>query len=179
MERPRRICPFLGCLCPVHAVASFQASFIENTLRLLGRKEITVRHGATGTRLKAKTLLHPALAPELGTYQPEFADLSSPPEDAYDQLMWEQTSKRYSRAYFGRMKKCVVSSAFCGDEIPAAPWNPSGYCVGGSKARLRRGFFDVVQCFDRRPLRVISGDSFRFWESLTCGTVSLQVDFEH
>ena len=145
---------------------------------------IYVNYGASHpfehtTRLKAKTLLHPALAPVLETYQPAFADQSSPPDDPYDRLMWEQTSKRHSRVYFERMKSCLVSSAFCGDEIPAAPWNPSGYCVGGGKARLRRRFFDGVQALDPRPLRVISGDSFRFWESLACGTVPMQVDFEH
>jgi len=148
------------------------------------RRAIYVNYGASHTfehttRLKAKTLLHPALAPELDTYQPEFADLSSPPDDPYDRLMWEQTSKRHSRVYFERMKSCVVSSAFCGDEIPAAPWNPSGYCVGGGKARLQRRLFDLVQRVDPRPLRVISGDSFRFWESLACGTVPMHVDFEH
>lgn len=148
------------------------------------KRAIYVNYGASHpyehtTRLKAKTLLHPALAPELETYQPEFADLSAPPDDPYDRLMWEQTSKRHSRVYFERMKSCAVSSAFCGDEIPAAPWNPGGYCVGGGKARLRRKFFDLVQRFDRRPPRVISGDSFRFWESLACGTVPMQVDFEH
>jgi hypothetical protein len=148
------------------------------------KQAIYVNYGASHvfehtTRLKAKTLLHPALAPELETYQPEFADLSSPPEDSYDRLMWEQTSKRHSRVYFERMKSCLVSSAFCGDEIPAAPWNPAKYCVGGGRARLRRRFFDTVQKFDPRPLRVISGDSFRFWESMACGTVPMQVDFEH
>jgi len=148
------------------------------------RKAVYVNYGASHafehtTRLKAKTLLHPALAPELDTYQPEFADLSSSPEDPYDRLMWEQTSKRHSRVYFERMKSCLVSSAFCGDEIPAAPWNPANYCVGGGKARLRRRFFDSVQRVDPRPLRVISGDSFRFWESLACGTLPMQVDFEH
>jgi hypothetical protein len=51
--------------------------------------------------------------------------------------------------------------------------------VGGGRARLRRRFFDTVQKFDPKPLRVISGDSFRFWESLACGTVPMQVDFEH
>ena len=145
---------------------------------------IYVNYGASHpyehtTRLKAKMLLHPALAPELETYQPEFADLSSPPEDSYDRLMWEQTSKRHSRVYFERMKSCLVSSAFCGEEIPAAPWNPQSYCVGGGKARLRRRFFDWVQSIDPRPLRVISGDSFRFWESLACGTLPMQVDFQH
>jgi hypothetical protein len=148
------------------------------------RRAVYVNYGASHpyehtTRLKAKTLLHPALAPELETYQPEFADLSAPPADAYDRLMWEQTSKRHSRVYFERMKSCLVSSAFCGHEIPAAPWNPQNYCVGGGRARLRRRFFDLVQTIDPRPLRVISGDSFRFWESLACGTVPMQVDFEH
>jgi hypothetical protein len=148
------------------------------------RSAIYVNYGASHpfehtTRLKAKTLLHPALTPELETYQPPFAELSLPPEDPYDRLMWEQTSKRHSRVYFERMKSCLVSSAFCGDEIPAAPWNPQGYCVGGGKARLKRICFDAVQRFDPRPLRVISGDSFRFWESLACGTMPMQVDFEH
>ena len=93
--------------------------------------------------------------------------------------MWDQTSKRHSRVYFERMKSCLVSSAFCGDEIPAAPWNPSKYCVGGGKARFLRSCFDSIQSIDPRPLRVVSGDSFRFWESLACGTIPIQVDFEH
>lgn len=148
------------------------------------KRAIYVNYGASHafehtTRFKAKTLLHPALAPELETYQPEFADLSTPPDDPYDRLMWEQTSKRHSRVYFERMKSCAVSSAFCGDEIPAAPWNPAGYCVGGGKARLRRKFYDLVQRLGRRPMRLISGDSFRFWESLACGTVPFQADFDH
>jgi hypothetical protein len=176
---------------PPNAVA-WAIGLTNRTLRMAAsvpepserKRAIYVNYGASHafehtTRLKAKTLLHPALAPELETYQPEFADLSSPPEDPYDRLMWEQTSKRHSRVYFERMKSCLVSSAFCGDEIPAAPWNPAKYCVGGGKARLRRRFFDMVQRVDPRPLRVISGDSFRFWESLACGTVPMQVDFEY
>lgn len=148
------------------------------------KRAIYVNYGAShpyehSTRLQAKNRLHPLLAPELDVYRPEFADLSSPLADAYDRLMWEQTGKRHSRIYFERMKSCLVSSAFCGEEIPAAPWNPHAYCVGGGKARLRRGIFDTLQVLDPRPARVISGDSFRFWESLACGTVPMQVDFEH
>jgi hypothetical protein len=148
------------------------------------RRAIYVNYGAShhyehSTRRKAKMLLHPALAPELQTYEPPFADISSPPDDPYDRLMWEQTSKRHSRVYFERMKSCLVSSAFCGEEIPAAPWNPHWIKGGGRKARFGRALFRATQMFDPRPLRVISGDSFRFWESLACGTMPMQVDFEH
>lgn len=148
------------------------------------RSAIYVNYGAShhyehSTRRKAKTLLHPALAPELETYEPPFVDISSPPEDPYDRLMWEQTGKRHSRVYFERMKSCLVSSAFCGEEVPAAPWNPHWIKGGGRKARLGRKFFHFTQMLDPRPLRVISGDSFRFWESLACGTMPMQVDFEH
>jgi hypothetical protein len=148
------------------------------------RRAIYVNYGAShhyehSTRRKAKDLLHPALSPELETYAPPFVDISAPPADAYDRLMWEQTGKRHSRAYFERMKSCLVSSAFCGEEIPAAPWNPHWIRGGGLKARFGRKFFRAVQRFDPRPLRVVSGDSFRFWESLACGTVPMQVDFEH
>lgn len=148
------------------------------------RRAIYVNYGAShhyehSTRLKAKTLLHPALAPELETYEPPFVDISSAPEDPYDRLMWEQTGKRHSRVYFERMKSCLVSSAFCGEEIPSAPWNPHWIKGGGRKARFGRAFFGFTQVFDPRPLRVISGDSFRFWESLACGTMPMQVDFKH
>jgi len=148
------------------------------------RSAIYVNYGAShhyehSTRRKAKTLLHPALAPELDTYEPPFVDISSPPEDPYDRLMWEQTGKRHSRVYFERMKSCLVSSAFCGEEVPAAPWSPHWIKGGGRKARFGRAFFRFTQMFDPRPLRVISGDSFRFWESLACGTMPMQVDFDH
>ena len=148
------------------------------------RSAIYVNYGAShhyehSTRRKAKTLLHPALAPELQTYEPPFVDISSPPEDPYDRLMWEQTGKRHSRVYFERMKSCLISSAFCGEEAPAAPWNPHWIKGGGRKARFGRAFFRATQMFDPRPLRVISGDSFRFWESMACGTIPMQVDFEH
>jgi hypothetical protein len=33
--------------------------------------------------------------------------------------------------------------------------------------------------FGAMPLRAMCGDGFRFWESLACGTVPMQVDFEH
>jgi hypothetical protein len=148
------------------------------------RRAIYVNYGAShpyehSTRLQAKTRLHPMLAPEWETYQPEFADMAGAPGNPYDGLMWAQTGRRHSRVYFERMKSCQVSSAFCGEEIPAASWNPSGYCVGGGRARLRRRVFDFLDHFDPRPARVISGDSFRFWESLACSTVPMQVDFEH
>lgn len=145
---------------------------------------IYVNYGAShahehSTRRKAKKLLHPALAPELETYEPPFVDISAPPTDAYDRLMWEQTDRRHSRIYFARMKSCLVSSAFCGEEVPAAPWNPYWIRGGGRKARCGRALFRAMQMLDPRPPRVMSGDSFRFWESLACGTAPLQVDFEH
>ena len=107
-------------------------------------------------------------------------DLSTPPDDSYDALMWRQTGRRYSRAYYERLKHSQAVACFCGDMIPALPFqNAEQYLVGGGRARLRRALFELVDRFDSRPRRATQWDSFRFWEALAAGCATFNIDLDY
>lgn len=130
------------------------------------------------SRLAAVRHLHPALQTILPVYQPPFTDITEPPVDPYDRLMWTQTNGRHSRAYYERMMSVTACSAFCGEIIPPMPLRPEIYLVGGRWAQLWRSYYDALAWFDPRYPRAISCDSFRFWEALAAGTVAFNLDLE-
>jgi hypothetical protein len=106
-------------------------------------------------------------------------DLSVPPTDPYDHLMWEQTNHRHSRSYYERMKTSQAVSCFCGELIPPMPWaDPQKLMDGGNKARLMRAYYEFLGRLDPRPERIVQWDSWRFWETLGCGCVAFNVDLE-
>ena len=106
-------------------------------------------------------------------------DLSVEPTDPYDRLMWHQTNRRHCRAYYERLKDARAVSCFCGELIPPMPFRGlEHYMVGGNKARLKRAFFDLLARVDPRPERIISWDSWRFWESLAAGCLAFNLDLE-
>jgi len=107
-------------------------------------------------------------------------DLSQPPTDPYDLLMWRQTGGRFSRSYYDRIKASQAVACFCGELIPPAPFaNPECYLVGGNKARVRRAFYEALGLLDPRPRRAVQWDSFRFWETLAAGSAAINLDLEH
>jgi hypothetical protein len=102
-------------------------------------------------------------------------DLSAPPGDPYDWLMWEQTQHRHSRAYYERLKSAQAIVAFRGELIPPAPFHPR-YLVDGRRARFDRLLHDLLAHFDSRPPRLIQWDSWRFWEGLAAGCLVFNLD---
>jgi hypothetical protein len=121
-------------------------------------------------------------SPVLNTWlQPDTTrdDLSTPPADAYDRLMWEQTNHRHSRSYYDRLKNTQACACFCGDLIPPAPWrNPGQYLVGGNKAALKLRFWKTAALFDPRPERIVQWDSWRFWEAISAGCLAFNLDLD-
>jgi hypothetical protein len=105
-------------------------------------------------------------------------DLSQEPADPYDRLMWRQTIRRHSRAYYERLKGTVACAAFCGDLAPALPFDPNALLVGGRRARWKRFAWDAVSTLSGQPPRIIQWDSWRFWEALAAGCVPIHVDLE-
>lgn len=104
-------------------------------------------------------------------------DLRREPSNAYDALMWRQTGCRFSRSYYERLKNTQTIACFCGEMIPPMPFrNPECYLVGGNKAKLRRLLYELLGKLDRRPKRSVQWDSFRFWEALTAGCATFNVD---
>jgi hypothetical protein len=107
-------------------------------------------------------------------------NLQTPPTDPFDALMWRQTGRRFSRAYYERLKHSQAVACFCGDMIPAAPFaDPDRYLVGGGRARLRRILFEWFDRADPRPRRAMQWDSFRFWEALAAGCAVFNIDLDY
>jgi hypothetical protein len=148
------------------------------------RRAIFVSYNAShpfphGSRTAALEKLHPRLHEQLPAWQPPFVDIDRPPASEQEALMWRQTTGRHSPEYYQRLGSVMACSAFCGDLIPPMPfYHPECYLVGGNKAKLRRLFFETLAKFDPRPNRIVSCDSFRFWETLAAGTVAFNVDLE-
>lgn len=146
------------------------------------RREVLVNFGAS------HSFEHSARAeagpPFVRAAQAHFAindrrdDLKTPPADAYDRLMWEQTQHRHSRAYYERVKSAQAVVAFCGEFIPPAPFHPR-YLAGGGRARLSRRCYDALAHLDPRPPRLIQWDSWRFWEALAAGCLVFNLDLPH
>jgi hypothetical protein len=147
------------------------------------RKAIYVNYNASHSfmhtsRQRAIDVLHPRLAGLLEIYQPPFAELDSPPLDPQARLWWEQTNKRHSSEYYERLKTSQACSAFCGELLPPMPFSPRIFEVYGNKAELQKMFWRALGHVDPRPQRIISWDSFRFWETLASGAVAFHVDLE-
>lgn len=106
-------------------------------------------------------------------------DLSAPPTDPYEKLMWEQTGERYSASYYRRLGSSQSVACFCGELIPPMPWrDPQQYLVGGNKAKLKRAFFEALGWIDPRPLRSVQWDSFRAWEAWVAGCATINIDLD-
>lgn len=147
-------------------------------------RRLLVNFGAShpyghGTREVAARVFEPKIARLLPIDRTK-DDLSIPPSDPSDALLWRQTGHRFSRAYYDRLKDSQAVSCFCGDMIPAAPFaNPDQYLVGGRRAQLRRLLFEMADRIDPRPRRAIQWDSFRFWEALAAGCAVFNIDLAY
>lgn len=146
------------------------------------RPELLVNFGAShpyehSARARAGPPFIAAARPHF-TINDQRDDLKIPPADPYDLLMWEQTQRRHSRAYYGRLKTARAVVAFCGELIPPAPFHPR-YLVGGRQAKLKRALHDALAKFDPRPPRLIQWDSWRFWEALAAGCLVFNLDLPH
>ena len=146
------------------------------------KREVLINFGASHPY--AHTARTTAAPPFMAAAQGVFSlneqrdDLSVPPTDPYDLLMWRQTQHRHSRAYYERLKSAQAIAAFCGDIIPPAPFYPR-YLVGGGRARLSRRWYEALAKIDSRPSRLIQWDSWRFWEGLAAGCLVFNLDLAH
>ena len=147
------------------------------------RRSVLINFGASHhyphtSRLRAQAKLDPLLARHF-PLDATRDDLSIPPSDPLDRLMWEQTNRRHSPSYYDRLKQNQIVSCFCGELIPPMPWrNPQQYLVGGNKAKVKMAFFRLLAHLDPRPERIVQWDSWRFWESLAAGCVAINLDLE-
>jgi hypothetical protein len=146
-------------------------------------RSILINFGAShpyphGTRERAQATFEPLIGQLLPIDRTK-DDLNTQPTDPYDLVMWEQTGGRFSRSYYERLKRSQAVACFCGELIPPSPFrNPERYLVGGNRAKLRRAFYDFLGKLDPRPERSVQWDSFRFWEAVTAGCATFNLDLD-
>ncbi len=146
-------------------------------------KRMLVNFGAShpyphGTREMAAKTFEPRMSSVMALDRTK-DDLSQEPADAFEALMWRQTGRRFSRSYYERLKTSQAVACFCGDMIPAAPFDGADrYLAGGGRARIRRAVYEAIDRLDPRPRRAIQWDSFRFWEALAAGCAAINIDLD-
>jgi hypothetical protein len=146
------------------------------------RRELLVNFNASHPYIhQTRALMEKWFTPEAArhfTINRDHDNLRVPPTDPYDRLMWEQTQRRHSRAYYERLCTAQAVAAFCGELIPPLPFQPD-YLVGGRRALLKRRFYQLLGCIDPRPPRLIQWDSWRFWEAMAAGCLVFNLDLPH
>jgi len=146
------------------------------------QRSVLVNYGAShpydhGARALWRCRIEPTVARAI-TVDRRTDDLSVEPTDAYENLMWRQTGRRYSAAYYERLKNAQAVACFCGELIPALPYRAEGLTGGGRRALLRRKFYSVLSRALGKPPRSVQWDSYRFWEALAAGCVAINIDLE-
>ncbi|MGF1491690.1 MAG: glycosyltransferase [Microcoleaceae cyanobacterium] len=104
--------------------------------------------------------------------------LDSFPTGSNDYLQWVQTGKRHYPSYYERLKHSVACACFGGLLMNSWPPDPYAYDLKPQRPLWQRAINRTINSLDPRPPRVLSWESYRFWESLAAGCVPIHIDFE-
>lgn len=96
-----------------------------------------------------------------------FDNFSSEP---YHYLQWAQTGRRHSPNYYKSLKESVACACFTGFFVPPWPQDPGTL----TSRTIKR----IISKLDLKSNRIVDWDSWRFWESLAAGCVSIREDFD-
>ncbi|GEO42564.1 hypothetical protein GGE65_003740 [Skermanella aerolata] len=92
------------------------------------------------------------------------------PEEAYHNMMWKQTGRRHTPVFYEELMSVTATSSFCGWFIPSWPHDQS--------SPLFVLLWRLMRRFDTRSTRITMWDSWRFWEAMAAGCVSIHADFD-
>ena len=126
------------------------------------------RHNHQLRRLVNRELI-PRLSPALELDR--FTDsLGEEPSDPWQKLQWAQTGRRHYASYYRRLCESVACACFGGCFVTAWPRNPAAWLAQRLNVLIAdKGF---------RPHAIAQFDSFRLWESLAAGCLTLHADLE-
>lgn len=100
------------------------------------------------------------------------------PGNPSHRFMWEQTAGRHYPDYYERLCGAIACSCVGGQLIPSRPKDWSTFYGFGKRVQMRKAYYAAL---DKRPggvPRWNQWESWRFWESLAAGCVSVMIDFE-
>ncbi len=95
------------------------------------------------------------------------------PTDPLDHLQWHHTGRRHYPTYYERLRNTAAVAAFGGMGFPPFPVDHTRSPNYVDRLRNKLAASKIGP-----PRRVLQWDSWRFWESLAAGCVTLHVDFE-
>jgi hypothetical protein len=92
------------------------------------------------------------------------------PEEAYHHLMWKQTGRRHTPVFYEELMSVMATASFCGWFIPSWPHSQANLLFVLLWRLMRR--------FDLKGRRITQWDSWRHWEAMAAGCVSIHADFD-
>lgn len=114
--------------------------------------------------------LHPYIESKLAPVYKAVNDFNAPPTSEYHYFQWLQTGRRHYPDYYNNLKTSAFCSCFGGFFVPSHIKHP-----GTRWAEIQKRLFTELGWSSKS---ILQWDSWRFWESLAAGAVSLHVDFE-
>lgn len=117
-------------------------------------------------RRAAEAFVLPALAERLEIDR----SLDEPPGEGRDRELWEVTGRRHYPSFYARLGASRACAAFGGYFAPGI--------FRSTEAPAERALHAAFWRLGRRTRTVMQFDSWRFWESLCSGCLTLHVDLE-
>jgi len=91
-------------------------------------------------------------------------------ESGQDRTYWEATGRRHYPTYFRRLRRTMVCAAFGGYFAPGI--------FHSTENLLERAFYSLAWRLGKRTHTIMQFDSWRFWESMAAGCLTLQADYK-
>jgi hypothetical protein len=92
------------------------------------------------------------------------------PDSGVERLLWEATGRRHSGSFYARLKSSMICAAFGGQFSPGI--------FRRTENLAERVLNNAVWQMGRTTGTIMQFDSWRFWESMAAGCLTLQADYE-
>lgn len=93
-----------------------------------------------------------------------------PPASGSDRELWEATGRRHYPSFYERLSTSQASAAFGGYFAPGL--------LSSTEFLAERALYALFWRLERKTRTVMQFDSWRFWESLCAGCLTLHVDLQ-
>jgi hypothetical protein len=119
-------------------------------------------------RRVAETVVLPALSERFQIDRS--VDPAPAPGQGRERMLWEATGRRHSESFYARLKSSMACAAFGGQFSPGV--------FRSTENLAERVLNNAVWRLGRSTRTIMQFDSWRFWESLAAGCLTLQVDYQ-
>lgn len=110
--------------------------------------------------------------PALETRFPPDLTIDEPParESGQERIYWEATGRRHYPTFFNRLQRTMACAAFGGYFAPGV--------FRSTESLPERALYALAWRLGKRTRTILQFDSWRFWESMAAGCLTLQANYE-